>query len=78
VEQEIGGSIHSSQDSIIVPWIQPITIPQFRNSENVQRNLEIAQIPRLHGTYIYRMVNHIPKLSEVVWMGHSRSPGFTL
>jgi len=25
---------------------------QFRDSENVQRNLEIAQIPRLRGTYI--------------------------
>jgi len=25
---------------------------QFWDSENAQRNLEIAQIPRLHGTYI--------------------------
>ena len=24
---------------------------QFRDSKNVQRNLEIAQIPRLRGTY---------------------------
>ena len=26
---------------------------QFRDSENVQRNLEIAQIPRLRGTYTF-------------------------
>ena len=40
---------------------------QSRDSENAQRNLEIAQIPRLRGTYILSgndTVQHINKASE--------------
>jgi len=40
--------IAQSQD-----WLRSLEIgTQFQNSENAQRNLEIAQIARLHGTYV--------------------------
>ena len=37
---------------------------QSRDSKNAQRNLEIAQIPRLRGTYIYIYKTKYPKLFE--------------
>ena len=33
---------------------------QFEDSENALRNLEIAHIPKLHGTYIYFQEDSIP------------------
>ena len=35
-------------------WLRNLEIgTQFQESENAQRNLEIAQIPKLRGTYIH-------------------------
>jgi len=47
----------------------------FQDSENAQRNLEIAPIPRLHGTYTYTRVC-IPTCSESP--KHSLTSGTTV
>ena len=41
---------------------------QFQDSENAQRNLDIAQVPKLHGTYTCNL-NHVSRLQMGVGMG---------
>ena len=50
---------------------------QFRDSENAQRNLEIAQIPKLRRTYVFvlgrkvsQVQNEVPKAREVLQIYH--------
>ena len=45
-------------------------VVQSRDSENTQRNLEIAQIPRLRGTYtvLFICIIHVPYYSGIQYL----------
>ena len=48
-------NIEIAQMYCAIPRLRKCIGTQFQDSENAQRNLEIVQIPRLHGTYMLQL-----------------------